>query len=110
VTAERGSAAVLVLALTGVAASLAFVVARAGAALVAEARAEVAADAAALAGVHGGAPMARRIAGLNGAAFVSATDDTGRGGEFAVAVRVAGVVREAAAVDSWTQPRRTIGR
>lgn len=109
-TAERGSAAVSVLAVTGIAASLSMVVARAGAVLVDEARAQVAADAAALAGVYGGAATAGRVAEMNGARMVSASDDLRTGGEFAVRVQVGRIVRGAAAVDSWAQPRRTIGR
>lgn len=109
-TAERGSAAVTVLAVTGVAASLSMVVARTGALLVDEARAQVAADAAALAGVYGGEPTARRVADMNGARMVWSTDDLRTAGEFAVEVQVGRVVRGATAVDTWAQPRRTIGR
>lgn len=109
-TAERGSAAVAVLAVTGVAASLSMVVARTGALMVDEARAQVAADASALAGVYGGVPMARRVANMNGALLLRATDDLAVAGEFAVQVRVGRIVRGAAAVDSWAQPQRTIGR
>lgn len=108
-TAERGSAALPVLALMGIASSLSFAVARVGAVLVDEARAEVAADAAALAGVYGGRSMADRVATLNGARLVSSTDELGGGGEFAVEVQVGRIVRAAAAVDSWAQPGRTIG-
>jgi hypothetical protein len=109
-TFERGSAAVVVLGLMGVAASLSVVTARVGAVLVDEAKADVAADAAALAGVYGGVETARRVAALNGARMVSATDDLRVGGEFVVQVQVGRAVRSAAAVDSWAQPRRTIDR
>lgn len=109
-TAEHGSAAVTVLALTGIAAALSMAVARAGALMVDEARAQVAADAAALAGVYGGEPMARRVADMNGARMVRSTDDLRTAGEFAVQVQVGRIVRGATAVDSWAQSRRTIGR
>lgn len=109
-TSERGSASVTVLALTGVAAALSMVVAHTGALLVDEARAQVAADAAALAGVYGGESTAWRVADMNGAWMVWSLDDRRTSGEFAVRVQVGRVVRGATAVDSWAQPRRTIGR
>jgi len=108
-TTERGNASVAVLALMGIAASVSFAVAHVGALLVEEARAEVAADAAALAGVYGGAAMAMTVANLNGAHLVSVVDELRRGGACAVEVRVGRVVRGAAAMDSWAQPGRTIG-
>lgn len=109
-TADRGSAAVTVLAVVGSAAALSMAVARAGVLMVDEARAQVAADAAALAGVYGGEPMARRVADMNGARMVRSTDDLRTAGEFAVQVQVGRIVRGATAVDSWAQPRRTIGQ
>lgn len=109
-TADRGSAAVTVLAVVGIAAALSMAVARAGVLMVDEARAQVAADAAALAGVYGGEPLARRVAAMNGARMVRSTDDLRTAGEFAVQVQVGRIVRGATAVDSWAQPRRTIGQ
>lgn len=66
---DRGHAVVLLLPVVAIAAMLAVGAARAGEVISDRARAQAAADAAALAGVHGGAPAAARAARANGASL-----------------------------------------
>ena len=68
---DRGSAVVLVAAVVVLAGLMAFAVAELGVAAVQRARAQTAADAAALAGVSGGRAAASRLAVVNGGALRS---------------------------------------
>jgi hypothetical protein len=93
---DRASALVLVVVAITFAALLAAGVGRLGIASVDAARAEQAADAAALAGVMGGRPAAADLAARNGAELISFTRD---GDDVLVVVVRHGIERAARATD-----------
>lgn len=82
---DRGQATVLLLAIVALVVVAMVATARFGARVVAKEQAQVAADAAALAGVTGGQPAARRVAAANGGLLVAFLGD---GVTVSVSVRV----------------------
>jgi hypothetical protein len=93
---SRGQSVLLLLAVVALVAAIVVAVAGVSVRLDAKARAHTAADAAALAGVDGGAPAAARLAAVNGARLVAFRTD---GQRVTVVVEVDGQQATAAATD-----------
>lgn len=93
---DRGQATILLLACVGIIAVVALAAGAFGARLVARHRAQVAADASALAGTSTGAAGARRLAVANGATLMSFVED---GDDVTVVVEVRGEWATARATD-----------
>ncbi|CAB4698692.1 MAG: hypothetical protein F2934_00080 [Actinobacteria bacterium] len=95
--ADRGSVSLIVIGVVAVAVALLLSIGRFGRDLDDSARAQTAADAAALAGVQGGRQLAAEVAEANGAELVSFVADNG---SVRVTTAVSGAVASARAIGS----------
>ena len=103
-----GSITPLVAVIVALSASMAVAIGEVGDRLVDDERARIAAEAAALAGVHGGVSSAHVVAQRNGGALVDAIDTREADGRFTATVSVDDRRARSTAADSWAPSTPTL--
>ena len=106
--AEDGSITPLIAVILACGALLAVTVARIGEGLVGEYRAQLVADASALAGIYGGEEAANQVAQHNGGVVINVDDSRDTNSRFATTVTVNRYRATAEAVDTWTPITSTL--
>jgi hypothetical protein len=103
-----GSVTPLVAAIIALCGVMAMAIAEAGTRIVADERASIVAESAALAGIHGGEQAARVVAQRNGGVLERVVDTRNRDGRFAATIIVDDRHATATAADSWAPVTPTL--